>query len=217
MISWSLTAALSIECATPDQAFDSDFRWGHSEEAVQTAVAERLGGSRGARRIAQRVATVGLRRARTTIMKALAIAVGDIIVYTQSRDEILDRVDIAVRGAAQHGPVYLVGHSLGGIIGLDYCISRGSVSRLATVGSQVGLFAEWDYFNLARDVHTGKLIPPFTGQWVNIYDANDMLSFLTEPIFSGVRDVRVNTGAPFPVSHSEYWRRSDVFEHLTGA
>nr|WP_263999323.1 alpha/beta fold hydrolase [Mycobacterium yunnanensis] len=216
-LQWAITSALSKRRAALGAPFDSDFRWQDTFARVGDVLDRRLGGSRSIGRAGKRAMTAAMRLGvRKRVMQTMAFAVGDIIVYTQHREQILDRVDAAVKDAARHGNVCLVGHSLGGVIGLDYCFSRHPVSNLATVGSQVGLFAEWGFFDMApRDAHTGKLIPPLpVDTWINMYDPNDLLSFYAESCFTNVHDVLVNTRAPFPDSHSEYWRCEDVYAQL---
>jgi hypothetical protein len=56
--------------------------------------------------------------------------------------------------------------------------------------------------------------PENVESWLNLWDPDDILSFLAAPVFGGVRDVEIDTGAPFPFSHSEYWTCPKVYETL---
>jgi len=110
----------------------------------------------------------------------------------------------------------LVGHSLGGIICFDYCLNTATdIQLLITVGSQVGLFAELGAFPALVAGPDGKLpTPKVIETWINVYDPNDILSFLSAPVLTRVKDVDFNTKAPFPAAHSEYWNQAALYEQL---
>jgi pimeloyl-ACP methyl ester carboxylesterase len=138
---------------------------------------------------------------------------------------ILQRLEDTVVNATadRRDPLWLVGHSLGGVICLDYATdTTRRVDRLVTVGSQPGLLGEWGVLRLNGQAHgdreeTSKLpLPPSleSGRWLNVYDQNDVLSFLAEPVFTGVVDIPVDTHAPFPVAHSAYWNCAEVYSRL---
>jgi hypothetical protein len=92
------------------------------------------------------------------------------------------------------------------------------VDRLVTVGSQVGLFGELTSLKWAQAQSDGKLVTPASVKhWVNIYDPDDMLSFLADPVFDRVTDSAVRTGAPFPASHSEYWYVTETYTKMLAA
>jgi hypothetical protein len=92
------------------------------------------------------------------------------------------------------------------------------VALLATVGSQVGFFGELGVLSGPAPAATGKRnLPPRVGAWRNIYDPDDALAFLARPIFNEVRDIELDTGAPFPAAHSEYWNLPDTYAKVTAA
>lgn len=51
-------------------------------------------------------------------------------------------------------------------------------------------------------------------KWHNYYDADDSLAFLAAPVFDRVADVQIDTKAPFPIAHSEYWNLRDTYQKL---
>lgn len=202
---------------------DSDFAWIPAEEQVRQILVARLKaeGERGfIKKQAAVVATFALRRGlRRRVMEAQSLFIGDVLRYMSHRAEVLELVGKAVDAACDlHGEeeLWLVGHSLGGIIAFEYCQgAHRDVARLLTVGSQVGLLAELGALHPGAPGKSTKLHgPPRTTLWRNIYDPDDMLSFLCEPIFEFVEDALVNTGAPFPLSHSAYWYSSAVYDEL---
>jgi hypothetical protein len=221
----ALTAALYRLIVEPAGSLDTGFAWNATEQRVQEILQEQLGGQRGwvGDRIkgAAFVATTAAMRLglRRRLMESLSIFLGDVFVYLAQRAAILQRLEDTVAAAIQAdpGPLWLVGHSLGGIICYDYCAGTNrAVERLVTVGSQVGLFGELGALSDGAGAAGAKLATPaVVGRWLNIFDQDDMLSFLAEPVFTRVTDREVKTGAPFPVSHGEYWNRSEVYTICT--
>jgi pimeloyl-ACP methyl ester carboxylesterase len=102
------------------------------------------------------------------------------------------------------GPVILIGHSLGGVIGLE-ALSEAempAVRALITVGSQTPYLYELG----ALPVLHGPLPATVPERWTNVYDPRDLLSFVGEPIFPGrVLDEAVDGRCPFPRAHSAYF------------
>ena len=101
----------------------------------------------------------------------------------------------------------------------EYCLQADrDIELLATVGSQVGFFGELGVLNLTARLPDGKLfVPARLGKWYNYYDPDDVLSFLAAPVFDRVADIEIDTRAPFPIAHSEYWNLRDTYEKLTAA
>jgi hypothetical protein len=220
----SITAGLYSKVIVP-HAVEDDVSWAELETLVQRALEEALGGQRGwagdkAKSALLKGVTLALRSGgRTRLMEMMSLFVGDVVTYVSRRNKILDMMEAFVGKEIEEtpGPLWLVGHSLGGIISFDYC-NRGSraVERLITVGSQVGIFGEFG--SLEREQRQNPVAkfdtPPNVGTWLNLYDPDDMLSFLAMPVFTRVTDIEIDTKAPFPIAHSEYWKRSDVYEKL---
>jgi pimeloyl-ACP methyl ester carboxylesterase len=111
----------------------------------------------------------------------------------------------AAIGDAGPEPVYLLAHSLGGIICADLLVREPvpGVAGLITVGSQTPFMYEIGAFPALS--HPDPL-PGHMPRWLNVYDRRDLLSYMGGGVFDGrVRDVGVDNGQPFPQSHSAYW------------
>jgi hypothetical protein len=55
-------------------------------------------------------------------------------------------------------------------------------------------------------------LPSHFPPWLNLYDPYDFLSYVAAPVFRrGVRDVRIESGQPFPYSHSAYWTNAQTW------
>jgi hypothetical protein len=143
-------------------------------------------------------------------------AVGDIIHY-QARGRSI-RNFIAKMAKDCKADVVLA-HSLGGVACVDWLASGEnpvpSAQKLVTVGSQAGYFYEVD--GLASTPFGTGLPSTFPGKWLNIFDRADLLGFLAEPIFpQNAIDFEVDSGQPFPASHSAYWQNDVVWERIAG-
>jgi hypothetical protein len=141
-------------------------------------------------------------------------AVGDIIHY-QARGQSI-RNFIAKKAKDCDADVVLA-HSLGGIACVDWLASGEntvpSVKKLITVGSQAGYFYEVDAL-VSTPYGTG-LPSTFPNKWLNIFDRADLLGYLAEPIFPQYAvDFEVDSGQPFPASHSAYWQNDAVWERV---
>ena len=83
---------------------------------------------------------------------------------------------------------------------------------LVTVGSQAPYLYEIGALS-SRLPHEGLVagFPP----WLNVYDPDDLLSFMAAPMFPAparVTDVQVKSGQPFPISHGAYWTQPAVWQ-----
>jgi hypothetical protein len=218
----ALTAGLLRE-TIGEPTLDAAFPWTRVQEVIAATVERELGGERGfvGKGIAS-LATLALRKGlRRRIMAAQSLFIGDVVVYMTDRDDIQASVTEQIDEiCAEYGNdhLWLVGHSLGGVVAFEYCMAgHRDVERLVTVGSQVGVLAELGALQLT-DPPPGKKYPapPRTQRWRNVYDLDDMLSFKAEPVFEGVTDHAVDTGAPFPLSHSEYWASDKAYGAIVG-
>ncbi|MEU3692363.1 hypothetical protein [Streptomyces narbonensis] len=221
----ALTAGLYRETMKREEPLAIGFRWNRAVEVVESALnaEDRLGGERAAfkdriKDLAADSLTLALRNGlRNRIMPGLSLFLGDTFAYFNNRSEILERVEKTVSGADTDGSLSLIGHSLGGVIAYEYCQQAASrdIQLLGTVGSQVGLFGELGVLSGPTPTTAGKLQPPANvRQWRNIYDPDDVLSFLAAPVFERVRDMDIDTGAPFPAAHSEYWNLPGTYRAL---
>jgi len=160
-------------------------------------------------------APLGERR-RAALSQPAAPIAGDIILYQVHGDLIRQRVADVVANASE--PVAIMGHSLGGVAAAEMlcenAATRRRVTKFVTAGSQSGFFYE---INGLRTLPFGTPLPKDFPDWLNFWDSRDLLSFSVEPVFTGGRqrtDVQVESGLPFPASHSGYWRQSKTWETL---
>ncbi|WP_217145986.1 hypothetical protein [Streptomyces sp. AC627_RSS907] len=175
-----------------------------------------LGGERGVRSLALRVAGSAASRAvvrrRRALTEAAHPAAGDVLRYL-SRGEAV-RAGLRTLLAGLEPPVAIVAHSLGGIIALDTLVLTPlpQVRLLVTAGSQ-GPFL-YESGSLPSLEHPAPL-PDHVPDWLNLYDPRDLLSYLGAGLFPGrVTDVAVDSRQPFPAAHSAYWTNPDVYRHI---
>lgn len=149
--------------------------------------------------------------------------VGDLLKYQCHGHEIRQAIRHEI--LALEPPVLLLGHSLGGIASFETITSdltehdgamASKVKLLATIGSQIGFFYECDALASLRlsNPESPTHLPNGFPNWLNIYDPSDLLSFLAEPLFQGVKDKMVASGQPFPVSHSTYFGLPEVWNEI---
>lgn len=152
-------------------------------------------------------------RRRGAIMDATSPFAADVLAYQSTHGERI-RAFIRDRILAKDEPATLIAHSLGGIAAVELLILQPSlpVHRLITVGSQAPLLYELD---LLGSLSFGTSLPTNMPPWLNIYDLNDFLSYVGEPLFGQhVQDQEVDNGVPFPESHSAYWSNDKVWDHI---
>lgn len=150
----------------------------------------------------KRVATRLLKRHRNSLSESVAPMIGDILLY-QTHGEAIRKF---IRGKieAATGPVTIIAHSLGGIACVDLLAlpDAPKVDRLITVGSQAPLLYE---IGALYSLRNGQPLPPGFPKWLNIFDRNDMLSYVAGRLFPSVTDLEVESGQPFPDAHSAYF------------
>jgi pimeloyl-ACP methyl ester carboxylesterase len=164
----------------------------------------------------KRATTRVMRNRRSELTDAAALPIGDILLYQSRGFEVRDYIRKKIEIAAP--PVTIVAHSLGGIACFDLLAlpDPPQIARLVTVGSQIPLLYEIGALfslkpppNLSA-IDTRKLpnnFPP----WLNIFDRSDFLSYVGEELFAGMRDTEVQSGQPFPDSHSAYLINEQVW------
>jgi hypothetical protein len=195
---------------------------GGDRDALVTSMQDDLGGApRGligdalkfAGALFTPITTPVLKWTRDSWSVGVSPAIGDILMY-QARGENI-RGCIRKEIEAQHGPVVLLAHSLGGIAAVDLLLvtSLPQVRALVTVGSQSPYLYE---INALNGLAKGQPWPDcFPRNWLNIYDINDFLSYPGEGILPGrVQDFRNDGRQPFPESHSAYWRSPHMWSRI---
>ncbi|MEV6677876.1 hypothetical protein AB0N09_13555 [Streptomyces erythrochromogenes] len=174
-------------------------------------------------RLAMRVTTQPLLNAwRGSLTVGATPALGDILRY-QARGHDL-REFLHARITAAPGPTVLIGHSLGGIALVDLlalAAARGEAvpgtELLVTVGSQAPFLYE---LGALTALEPGAKLPYGFPRWLNVYDRQDVLSYLAGPVFPGdarITDHEIGSRQPFPACHSAYWKQDALYERIERA
>ncbi len=169
-------------------------------------------------RIMAQVLTAQARRRRAFLTDRALGFIGDVLLYQGSGSEIRDRIRAEVERAQP--PVVLLAHSLGGIACVDLLVERDLSDRvrlLITVGSQAPVLYEMGAL-YSMEYEEPNTLPAHFPPWVNIYDQQDFLSYIGEPVFPGrITDLRVDGRQPFPEAHSAYWTNPAVYDEILRA
>jgi hypothetical protein len=165
--------------------------------------------------LASWVGTPIARRKRTALTDASYPAAADVLRYQAHGDALRSFIAKRIRAINETGePVIVLAHSLGGIAAVELLAGKGAppVAALVTVGSQAPFLYELDA--LATLPH-GTVLPATFPRWLNVYDLNDMLSYLASgPFPDRALDVEVASRQPFPQSHSAYWANDRLWTEL---
>jgi pimeloyl-ACP methyl ester carboxylesterase len=170
---------------------------------------------------------------RSKLHGHLARFMGDIFVYLDERGDrthpgpipqiVIDAVAAAIAARTHDDPhVVIVGHSMGGNIVYDVLTHYRpdlEIDVLVTVGSQVGMFEEFKIFHESDEavpVRPGDRVakPANIKQWINVFDKQDILSFVAGKVFSGVEDFEYSTGASALGAHTSYFKRPSFHKRL---
>lgn len=152
--------------------------------------------------IFRRAATSVIRNHRNGLSDAAAFPVGDVLLYQARGAQVREFIREKIKQSPS--PVTLVAHSLGGIACVDLLAlpNPPRVARLVTAGSQSPLLYEIGaLLSLKRPAPLPVGFPP----WLNFYDRNDFLSYVAHRFWPEVTDFEVESGQPFPDSHSAYF------------
>ncbi|MFF6954746.1 alpha/beta fold hydrolase [Streptomyces iakyrus] len=147
---------------------------------------------------------------------------GDILRYQARGAALRDLLHEEI--AEGPGPTVLIGHSLGGIALVDLlalAAARGEpvpgVELVVTVGSQAPFLYE---LGALTALAPGEPLPAGFPRWLNIYDRQDLLAFMAEPVFPAdprVTDHEVSSRQPFLPCHSAYWKLDAVYDRIAHA
>jgi hypothetical protein len=159
----------------------------------------------------KRASTRVLRKHRSSLSNAVALPIGDILLY-QSRGQTV-RDFIRHKIAAATPPVTVVAHSLGGIACVDLLAlpNPPQVHRLVTAGSQAPLLYE---IGALLSLKAPQPLPQGFPGWLNLYDRNDFLSYVANRCWPAVSDVEIESGQPFPDSHSAYFGNEATWKEI---
>lgn len=159
----------------------------------------------------KRLATGLLKRYRASLTDSIVPFIGDILLYQSRGGKIREFISDTVLNAPK--PVTVVAHSLGGIACVDLFAMPGAlkIERLVTFGSQSPLFHE---IGALDSLELNQPLPSTFPRWLNIYDRNDMLSYVAGRLFKGVEEFESESGKPFPDSHSDYFGNDAVWAEI---
>ncbi len=165
---------------------------------------------------------------------------GDLLFYMTRRGSaaapgpipsvLLSELKIAQQNkAARNGePIVLLTHSMGGQIAYDVLTSflpaahsNIKVDYWCATASQVGFFEELNMFLASSENFskaTGRRTPlpsANLGEWWNVWDRNDILSFTTKGIFAdGVEDETFWSGMSVAAAHGGYLERPSFYRRF---
>lgn len=166
---------------------------------------------------------------RAQLHRHAALFLGDVFTYLDQRGQqdqpgpIVAGVVKTLEEATEAGqPLVVVAHSMGGQIVYDvlsFYRPDIQVHKLITVGSQVGLFEELCLLQKGKagGCPDGPVLVPEldnVGEWINVFDRNDLFGFATGRIFAQSRDFEYSTGKGLLAAHSSYFTMPSFFRRL---
>lgn len=177
-----------------------------------------------------------LGEARPVMNEFVAYFTGDVFTYLTRRGDhakpgpIPTRILAALRRAQERKKVtgekiVIVSHSMGGQLIFDALahfaagdslLNDFEVDHWISCGSQVSLFGEMQLLLGQPEVPKGERLemPPRVGAWTNFYDPNDLVGFVMEPVFKGVKDLEYNTGYGLFFAHTGFLARPSFFRAI---
>lgn len=136
------------------------------------------------------------------------------------------RDDLAAAWAAKEPGerLYIIGHSLGGVILYDMLSEPAAAGlpdgfktdALVTVGSQPGLFQELGLFDHrpAPAPRVAEAGPEAARVWINVFDPIDPFGFRTTPMFSAPSDCSFDSMTGLLSAHTTYFKRPQFYARL---
>lgn len=212
-----------VELAEPLALYDADSRdaaVGAITGSIAPGVTRSVIGDFG-KRIFAKIATRVAVDKRSSYMNPFSDFLRDVSRYLTHGEEIRNYLADQIRKVDDGNGLIVLAHSLGGIAAVDLLSdpvvmqgdTRLPVDLLVTVGSQA------PYLYLLGSLHTlsskspGE--PPPFEPWLNIYNPEDVLSFCAARVWPNctrIRDEAIDSGVPFPMSHSAYWTQRRLYE-----
>lgn len=155
------------------------------------------------------VTKVGVRPVRARASRAIAPAIGDVLLYQAKGKEVRE----AIHKKLVHLPndVFVLAHSLGGIACFELLAQHElpKVKGLITAGSQAPLLYELGALESLK--HPNPLPSSFP-PWLNLCDRNDLLSYCANRLFGRNADQFVDSMLPPLEAHSAYWSLDTTWE-----
>jgi hypothetical protein len=162
-------------------------------------------------KLVERAGTRFVRQRRNAFNQAVALPLGDVLLYQTFGEKIRSYISEAM--AECPPPVTILAHSLGGIACVDLLAKNhlAKVDGLVTLGSQSPFMHE---IGALSSLKSNERLRPDFPPWLNIFDRNDFLSFVARRIFPCTIDFEVASGQPFPESHSAYFGNEEVWTRI---
>ncbi len=187
--------------------------------------------------LARSLSLTVLSKGKDPILDKAKFFLGDILEYAvrgYAEDaELSETVERALSVVAEQrsptNPLVVVTHSFGASVFYDLLTTSrftAPVDLWVSVGAQVSFFAEMRFYRNSPDPddvpgsdpdHNRLARPENVKKWINVYDPADVLSFLYEPVFEGVTDIKLKDGANVTNSHGAYWGSVDFYEAVREA
>jgi hypothetical protein len=179
-------------------------------------------------RLLRAVSDAVIRNRRQAAQRNASRFMGDAFIYARDRGtrarpgKIIQEVLQALRTERRPGePLIVMTHSMGGNILYEILKTYDpelQVDFWIAVGSQVGHFEDMKLFCASDpDIRHPRKVPKPENvkHWFNVYDPGDVIGFLAEPVFEGVRDIRYSTGESALTAHAAYFHQP-AFYKLVG-
>jgi hypothetical protein len=173
-----------------------------------------------------------LAESRPVLNEFVANFFGDVLSYLATRGtkgspgpvprRVLDGFRTVLREAPGE-PIVVLTHSMGGQLLFDAVttfmeddaeLKDVRIAHWVSFGSQVSFFAELAQFpGIDSTIRSpGRLKrPDRIDAWTNLYDLNDFVGYIMEPVFEGVRDREYDTGYGLALAHTGYLSRPSFF------
>ena len=169
---------------------------------------------------ALRLLTDALESYRLGLTTMAANFLQNVIIYLADDSDIRDRVITDLKSVDQSKPVVMLGHSLGGIIGVDIASDptvETRVDLLVTVGSQTPLLHALGAIPAFENSDDAPRREPFS-PWLNIYNPRDPLAFVGADVFGWAarapEDHRINEPRDLLGAHADYDSRPEVYKAI---
>ena len=147
----------------------------------------------------------------------------NVILYLADGSDIRDRVITELKSVDQSKPMVILGHSLGGIIGVDIASDPSVATRvdlLVTVGSQAPLLHVLGAIPAFENKPKAPRREPFS-PWLNIYNPRDPLAFVGADVFGWAsrapEDHRLDEPRDLLGTHTDYDARPEVYRAIAKA
>ena len=169
---------------------------------------------------ALRLLTDALETYRLGLTTMTANFLQNVIIYLADGSEIRNHVITELKSVDQSKRVVILGHSLGGIIGVDIASDPSVATRvdlLVTVGSQTPLLHVLGAIPAFENKPNAPRRDPFS-PWLNIYNPRDPLAFVGADVFGWAsrppEDHQIDEPRDLLGAHTDYDARPEVYRAI---